>query len=133
MRAVFQRRFHPRWALLVVALAQLLLSVDYYVQRWHVHVMPQNRPPDELGEGWIICHNGLGYYAWLRSLLIDGDVDFANEFDGHGLPGDYVPPSSYRTPIGRRANQWSIGPSLIWSISVAPTHLLLRICEDRGS
>ena len=31
------------------------------------------------------------------ALLIDHDWDFDNEFDVYGSPGEYVPPSSYRS------------------------------------
>ena len=37
-----------------------------------------------------------------------------------------VPPKSYVTPIGRRANQWSIGRASIWSVAIVPLHYGLR-------
>jgi hypothetical protein len=81
----------------------------------------------------IIRGNGLGYYAWLRSILIDGDLSFGNEFDDHRLPGEYVPPPSYTTPVGRRANQWSVGPACLWSPAVVLVHIGLCLADPAAS
>ncbi len=86
-----------------------------------------SQPSAIIGEGLVIHDNGLGYYAWLRSLLIDCDWDFDNEFDEHATPNNYVPPPAYRTDLGRRANQWSIGPACVWAWIVVPSHFLLKM------
>lgn len=74
--------------------------------------------------------DGNGYYAWLRSPLIDRDVDFGNEYlhadtdfrsgfiDAHGNP---TPAMTTRS--GRVENQWSIGPALLWLPFFAAAHL----------
>src|SRR5581483_794509 len=115
-----------RWMLLVTALVELLLCIDYHEQRWDTAVAVQGLPPEHAGEGLVIQWNGLGYYAWLRSLLIDGDWDFDNEFDEHNLYHQYVPPPTYRTPLDRRANQWSVGPACLWALTVVPGHWVLK-------
>lgn len=65
--------------------------------------------------------DGNGYYAYVRSLVIDGDLDFENEFR-RGDPlfrslyfdeGDALRPSM-RSATGRVVNQWAVGPSLLW-------------------
>jgi hypothetical protein len=61
--------------------------------------------------------------------LIDGDWDFDNEFDGHNLYHQYVPPPGYRTALDRRANQWSVGPACVWASTVVPGHLVLRTLD----
>ena len=74
-----------------------------------------------------------GYYAWLRSLLLDGDWDFTNEYrfyqrywsDGEALNKD-------RTATGRPANHWSVGPALVWSTAVIPVHLILTATGVAG-
>lgn len=75
--------------------------------------------------------DGNGYYAWLRSPLIDGDVDFANEyqradpmFRAGFLDEAGRPSREMTTPAGRAANQWSIGPALLWLPFFAVAHVL---------
>jgi predicted esterase len=113
--------------LALVAAVELGLFAECHYLRWQQYVRPLNQPPEVIGEGLVIHNNGLGYYAWLRSLLIDHDWDFDNEFDEHAVPGEYVPPPTYRTESGRRANQWSVGPACVWAWTIVPGHLLLRI------
>jgi hypothetical protein len=117
-------------ALALVAIVEIGLFIDAHSQRWQNIVEPLAQPAESRGEGLIIRGNGLGYYAWLRSLLIDGDWDFDNEFDEHEVTGDFVPPKSYRTEQGRRANQWSVGPACIWALAVVPGHYLLSGLGD---
>jgi hypothetical protein len=120
-----------RMLLAVVFCVELCWCIDYHVRRWDTASAPVDQPAAEMGEGLVINSNGLGYYAWLRSLIVDGDWSFDDEFDEHNPFGNYVPPDSYLTPIGRRANQWSIGPACLWAISVAPAHFCLREMQGR--
>jgi hypothetical protein len=116
----------PWCALVVAGLLELGISIDYHERRWYSALI-QPAPREIAGEGLVIQWNGLGYYAWLRSLLIDHDWDFDNEFDEHNPQRCYVPPPSYRTPLDRRANQWSVGPACLWAITVVPGHFVLKI------
>jgi hypothetical protein len=52
------------------------------------------------------------YYAHLRSLYFDRDLDFANEFAYFGILGRYdkVNPTS----TGHRRTVFSVGPALLW-------------------
>jgi hypothetical protein len=74
------------------------------------------------GEGLVIWGDGLGYYAWLRSALVDHDWSFANEFDEHNPLGHWVPPPDARTDLGCRANPFSVGPACCWALTVVPAH-----------
>jgi hypothetical protein len=118
--------------LVVAGLVVGLLCVGYHVERWRKGLLPLNQTQSAAGEGLIIRSDGLGYYAWLRSLLIDGDWSFDNEFDEHNVLGDFVPPPSWRTPIGRRALPWSVGPACWWSLAIVPGHVVLLVLHDRG-
>jgi hypothetical protein len=78
-------------------------------------------PPDLWGP-FIKGADWIGYYAWLRSPLVDGDFHFDNEFaptlaralDGkHGLPV---------TATGHRANHWPVGPAIVWAPAVVLVH-----------
>jgi hypothetical protein len=112
--------------LAVAVLFELCLCAGYFHERWHKSLVPLGRPQALTGAGLVIRSDGLGYYAWLRSLLLDGDWSFDNEFDEHNVIGDFVPPPDERTPLGRRPNPWSVGPACVWALTVVPGHGLLR-------
>lgn len=75
--------------------------------------------------------DGNGYYAWLRSPLIDGDTHFGNEYlradpwfrDGF-VDATGAPTPEMRTPTGKVENQWSIGPAILWLPFFAGAHVL---------
>lgn len=89
----------PRSALLVLLVgAQLvfaMLSVAVYRTR------PQG----------LIASDGKSYYAWLRSLALDRDLDFTNDFAVIYAPGP-VPTEPIR-PDGLVANKTSVGVALV--------------------
>jgi Dolichyl-phosphate-mannose-protein mannosyltransferase len=119
-----------RCALAAVMLVEVVLFTGYHVERWQKGLSRRNQPQIMRGEGLVIRSDGLGYYAWLRSLLIDGDWCFDNEFDEHNPLGDYVPPITGRTAEGRRSNPWSVGPACVWALSVVPGHALMKAFGD---
>src|SRR5215831_18387562 len=92
----------PCGPLAVVVLVELILFTGYFRERWLKGLLPLGESRARAGEGLVIRSDGLGYYAWLRSLLFDGDWSFDNEFDEHNILGDYVPPRAERTAVGRR-------------------------------
>lgn len=68
----------------------------------------------------IVGVDPVGYYAWPRSLIFNGDLDFENEYRtlnrGLILPGDsLVNPDAPRTAIDRVPNAFSIGPGMLWT------------------
>ena len=121
---------HAHWPSLACFLCAsatilILLWMDARRQRLVLH-------PSDAMEGMCIYGNGLGYYAWLRSLCVDGDLCFDNEFDEHRVANDYVPPPAYRTVVGRRANHWSVGPACLWAVPVCFVHVGLLITAADG-
>ena len=75
--------------------------------------------------------DGNGYYAWLRSPLIDGDVDFTNEYQHADtlfrqgfLTAEGRPTPAMTTATGKVENQWSIGPALMWLPFFAVAHVI---------
>jgi hypothetical protein len=119
-------------ALCAVALAELFLFCGYHAERWSKGLARRGEARTQAGEGLVIRCDGLGYYAWLRSALVDGDWSFDNEFDEHNPLGDFVPPADARTEIGRRANPWSVGPACVWATTIVPGHLFLKLAEEIG-
>lgn len=79
------------------------------------------------GSPALIVSDGKAYYAWARSILIDGDVDFANDYRLI-YPPDPLPPESARhTPGGRVLNKTSIGMAILEAPGVLAGGLAARL------
>lgn len=84
--------------------------------------------------------DGVGYYAYARSILIEHRLDFAPDWkhanesfisgreDAHGqiLANQY-------TSTGHLRNLWSIGPSILWLPFLAVTHTAVVIADHLGA
>jgi hypothetical protein len=115
----------PWWPVAVAALLEVAIF-GWGCRHWMTYHRGVEWPGTSYGEGMIICGDGLGYYAWLRSALVDGDWDFANEFDEHNPLNHWVPDRNCTTPIGRRGNPYPIGMACVWAPAVITTHAVLR-------
>ena len=100
LAARFER--HPTRTFVAVG---LLFTVAYVTaQVW----LPN--PP-----GRVIDGDALGYYAWLRSAVFDGDLDFANDYR---LLTDDLAEDSYdltTMTTGYVPNRWPLGAALLWA------------------
>src|SRR5579863_5296472 len=73
--------------------------------------------------------DGVGYYAYLRSLLIEHRLDFANDWRaanesftlGRVEPDGSINPLQY-TRTGHLDNHFTVGPSLLWAPFIVPVH-----------
>src|SRR5215207_4519089 len=61
-------------------------------------------------DGQLIGSDGVAYYVYARSLVIDHDLDFTNEFTYFQLK----PAAFVRTATGYIGNKYAIGPALLW-------------------
>ncbi|MCF7837579.1 MAG: hypothetical protein K9N49_03025 [Candidatus Marinimicrobia bacterium] len=82
-----------------------------------------------LGRGasaaWMIS-DAKQYYAWTRSVIVDGDLDFANDYELL-YPPDPLPPEWHqRTPAGRTPNKYPFGVALLQAPAVWLAHVLAR-------
>lgn len=73
----------------------------------------------------IIRSDGIGYYAYLRSLTMDGDLRMGNDF--HLAVETFqrqflIPPPNER---GYTHNPWSVGPALMWFPLYMVAHALV--------
>lgn len=78
--------------------------------------------------------DGNGYYAYIRSVVIDRDLDFENEFrrgdplfrevyfDEQGRLRE-----SMRSATGRVINQWAVGPSILWLPFFLAAHMVVNV------
>lgn len=63
---------------------------------------------------WIIASDGLGYFAPLRSLMIDKDLNFENEFRDHNPLHHAVPDFTKKTKTGLVGGKYPIGQAILW-------------------
>jgi hypothetical protein len=74
--------------------------------------------------------DGFYYFAYLRSLWFDHDVDFTNDYRLLGLgnrPYLFQP-----TPTGHAQSAWTIGPAIVWSPFFAGGDLVARRLAASG-
>src|ERR1017187_2560923 len=83
--------------------------------------------------------DGVGYYAYLRSALIDHDLRFENDYlegnqsfvlsrmdaQGRLIPAEY-------TRTGYVENHFSVGPAILWAPSVLAVHAAVRLVNHFG-
>ncbi len=88
----------------------------------------------------LIRGDGVGYYAYVRSLLIDGDLRFENEWlaanasfvRGVTDASGRLRPDVY-TPTGYVANHFAVGPAMLWAPPLALTHLGVLLTRRFGA
>ncbi|HXG54710.1 MAG TPA: hypothetical protein VNJ03_04965 [Vicinamibacterales bacterium] len=75
--------------------------------------------------------DGFYYYAYLRSIVFDRDVDFTNDYRMLGL-GDkahlFVP-----TPTGHAQSAWTIGPAIVWAPFFVAAGPIARHLNEAGA
>lgn len=64
-----------------------------------------------------VASDGYEYYAYFRSLVFDGDLEFANEYTVTRGKFEYGPTMllDRKTPLGYTINYSPIGPAVLWS------------------
>lgn len=84
--------------------------------------------------GRIVDGDSIQYYAYLRSLAIDRDVDFTNEYQALYTGTD--PAANVwlttKTPSGRPPNMMSIGPAVLWTPAFVATYIVLTLLRPLG-
>lgn len=79
--------------------------------------------------GHLIVGDGIYYYVYLRSALLDGDLEFTNDYTLYQAfntddPRKKEEMLSRKTPTGMAGNFFSVGPAVLWSPVYIVTHLL---------
>lgn len=82
--------------------------------------------------------DGVGYYAYARSLLIEHRLDFSKDwlqandsFRMGRIEGGQVLPDQY-TSTGHLNNHFSIGPAILWSPFLIIAHVGIKILDALG-
>jgi hypothetical protein len=84
--------------------------------------------------------DGVGYYAYVRSLLVEHKLDFQDDWRAGNLSftmgrvrsDGSIDPLQY-TRTGRLDNHFSVGPSILWAPFVAPVHLIMLTLRSFGA
>jgi len=63
--------------------------------------------------------DGVYYYSWLRSVAVDRNIQFTNEYAQLGV-------SQPKTHTGFLGNKYSVGPALLWTPGFLWTHQIVR-------
>jgi len=66
--------------------------------------------------------DGIFYFSWLRSIVIDQDVNMANDYQCFGV-------TTTNQPMGtnnRIGNKFSIGPAMLWAPPYVAIHSIIR-------
>ena len=66
-----------------------------------------------------IYGDGRYYYSWLRSIIIDHDINFQNEYSFYNIT---EPNTKFNTP----RNVYSIGPAIFWTQAFVWVHQIFR-------
>jgi hypothetical protein len=88
--------------------------------------------------GRIVEGDTIQYYAYLRSMVIDHDLDFTNDYLLLYAPANAEAASrnvwlNSTTPTGRRTNQMSIGPALLWAPFFLITYAAVALARPFGA
>jgi hypothetical protein len=78
--------------------------------------------------GRLIVGDGIYYYVYLRSVVLDGDLHFKNDYEIYQSYNNEDPIKKQEmlnrtTPIGMPANLFSVGPAVLWSPLFVLTHV----------
>ncbi len=87
--------------------------------------------------GRLIIGDGIYYFVYLRSAVLDGDLEFTNdytlyqEYNGDD-PIKKAEMLARKTPTGMAGNFFSIGPAILWSPVFLLTHALAALLGRAG-
>ena len=77
---------------------------------------------------WIHGFDTVAYYAWLRSAVIDGDLDVGDEFAHYGYGGERG-----KTVTGLTYNEYAVGSGVLWSPFFLAAHGLSHVARALGA
>ena len=70
----------------------------------------------------------VSYYSWLRSTVIQGDLEVADEFEHYGV----FEKTRISSMTGHYLNEWAVGSALLWSPFFALGHVVAVAGEALG-
>jgi hypothetical protein len=85
----------------------------------------------QIALGARLQSDGFYYFAYLRSIAFDRDVDFNNDYRLLGLGGKTYLFNA--TPTGYAHSAWTIGPAIVWSPFFAVGHVIAARLQASGA
>jgi hypothetical protein len=83
--------------------------------------------------------DGVGYYAYIRSMLVEHRLDFRNDWRDANLSftlgkvhQDGEVDSTQFTSTGHLNNHFAVGPSILWAPFLVPLHLGMLVLQKIG-
>lgn len=76
---------------------------------------------------WVHGFDTVAYTAWLRSLVVDGDLEVGDEFAHYGYGHERG-----KTETGYTVNEWAVGSAVLWSPFYLVVHGLVRLVNVLG-
>jgi len=76
---------------------------------------------------WIHGFDTVGYYSWLRSAAIDGNLNVGDEFTHYGYGAERG-----ITITGHTYNEWGVGSAILWSPFFLTVHRLSLLARALG-
>ena len=86
------------------------------------------RLPKPREKQMLVAADGVGYYSYLRSLAIDRDLDFSNEYEHFEVPEIFREPRA----IGRPGNRYAAGSAVLWAPFFFVAHALAYAARAIG-
>lgn len=83
--------------------------------------------------------DGVGYYAYIRSILVEHKLDFQNDWRAANLGftigkvhEDGAVDATQFTLTGHLNNHFAVGPSILWAPCLLPVHLTMLALQKLG-
>lgn len=109
-----------RWS----ALLRRVPATWWLIAVWTISLLCYFRP--------MIQSDGAGYYAFARSIFVDGDIDFRNDFDPPQTPFLWPPDYGISRYTGATINPFTVGPAVYWTPMWWASHLFTYIGKATG-
>ena len=74
----------------------------------------------------LIQSDGRDYYIWARSILLDHDIDFRNDYQVVYAPDSLPPGSAVRTPAGYVVDKFPVGLPILETPGFLLGHIVAR-------
>ncbi len=83
-------------------------------------------------DGMLVGSDGIGYFMYTHSIVIDHDLNFTNEYAYFYPKAPASTGPAISTPTNLVANQWAVGTGILWLPFFIVAHIILKILSGFG-